>query len=91
MPVKSWLTGLHCEKYGIVLKKKGYHSSSWLIVLPYEKNGFVLKKRGHHSSSWLTGLHCEKYGFVLNKLWSKDAIALRCALPIANITKNCVW
>ena len=43
------------------------------------------------ASSWLTGLPYEKYGFVLNKRGFKDAIALRYALPIANIAKNCIW
>ena len=42
------------------------------------------------ASSWLTGLPYEKYGFVLNKRGFKDAIALRYALPIANIAKNCI-
>ena len=40
------------------------------------------------ASSWLTGLPYEKYGFVLNKRGFKDAIALRYALPIANIAKK---
>ena len=42
------------------------------------------------ASSWLTGLPYEKYGFVLNKRGFKDAIALRYALPIANIAKKCI-
>ena len=42
------------------------------------------------ASSWLNGLPYEKYGFVLNKRGFKDAIALRYALPIANIAKNCI-
>ena len=43
------------------------------------------------ASSWLTGLPYEKHGFVLNKRGFKDAIALRYALPIANIAKNCIY
>ena len=59
--------------------------------LPPSISEMIPQACGKGASIWLTGLPYEKYGFVLNKLGFKDAIALRYALPIANIAKNCKW